>query len=125
MRNTVARDAILEIINTTDEALSQSDVQAKLPEGLCNRVTIYRVLDRLVDEHLAHKITNIDGVIKYANCQSCTTKHKHNHLHFNCERCNTVTCIEAVEPSFKLPANYEVKNVNFLVSGICPDCKEN
>ena len=125
MRNTVARDAILEIINTTDVALSQSDVQAQLPEGLRNRVTIYRVLDRLVDEHLAHKITNIDGVVKYANCQSCSANHKHNHLHFNCERCNTVTCIEAVEPSFKLPANYEVNTVNFLVSGICPECKEN
>lgn len=125
MRSTIAKEAILKIINDTDVALSQAEIQSILPDGLCNRVTIYRVLSRLVDEELVHQITNIDGVVKYANCQSCSLEHKHAHIHFNCEKCNSVTCIEDVEPSFKMPSNYQVNQLNFMVSGICPDCTSN
>tara|TARA_R110000751_G_scaffold302763_1_gene416993 strand:- start:1235 stop:1612 length:378 start_codon:yes stop_codon:yes gene_type:complete len=122
MRNTIAKEAILKTINESDTALSQAEIQAILPDGLCNRVTIYRVLDRLVEEKSVHQITNIDGVVKYANCHSCSTEHKHDHIHFNCEKCNVVTCIEDVEPTFKLPSNYQINQLNFMVSGVCPDC---
>lgn len=122
MRKTVATEAIFKVINESDIALSQAEIQSVLPKGLCDRVTIYRVLDRLVEKKLAHQITNIDGVVKYANCHSCSSEHKHAHLHFNCENCKSVTCIEDIEPSFKLPAQYRVNKVNFMVSGICPDC---
>lgn len=122
MRNTVAKQAILEILNNSETALSQTEVQQILPQGLCNRVTIYRVLDRLVKENLIHEITNIDGVVKYANCKKCNRNHSHQHLHFSCENCNSVTCIENVEPQFNLPMEYEIKKINFMVSGICPSC---
>ena len=122
MRKTIAKEAILKTINESDTALSQAEIQAILPDGLCNRVTIYRVLDRLISEKQVHQITNIDGVVKYANCHSCSTAHKHNHIHFNCEKCKVVTCIEDVEPTFKLPANYQINQLNFMVSGVCPDC---
>ena len=123
MRKTVASETILKIINASEVALSQADIQAILPDGLCNRVTIYRVLDRLVEEQLIHQVTNIDGVVNYANCRCCSKEHKHQHVHFNCEKCKSVTCIDDVEPSFKLPAQYQVNTVNFMVSGLCPDCK--
>ena len=126
MRKTVAREAILKIINTSEVALSQAEIQAILPDGLCNRVTIYRVLDRLVEEKLIHQITNIDGVVNYANCRCCLKEHHtHQHLHFNCEKCMTVTCIDDVEPTFHLPTNYQVNKINFMISGICPNCKTN
>lgn len=122
MRKTVANQAILKVINEADVALSQFEIQSLLPEGICNRVTIYRILDRLVEENLVHQITNIDGVSKYANCHCCSSGHRHAHLHFNCENCNSVTCIEDIEPSFRLPAQYLVNKINFMVSGICPEC---
>lgn len=122
MRKTRAIQTILEILNKSDIALSQSEIQEILPQGLCNRVTIYRVLNRLVKENLIHEITNIDGVVKYANCKNCKRNHTHDHLHFNCEKCNTVTCIEHVEPVFQMPKNYRINKINFMVSGICPNC---
>ena len=120
-RNTVARTEILNLLNQSEVALSHSEIQSLLG-GLCDRVTIYRVLERLIQEQLIHKVANLDGGLKYANCHGCRSTHSHNHVHFSCEKCKSVTCLEDIRPSFKLPEEYKVSGVNFLVSGLCPDC---
>jgi Fur family ferric uptake transcriptional regulator len=120
-RNTTAKTEILNLINGSEEALSHSQVQSSL-NGLCDRVTIYRVLDRLTTEGIIHKVVNVDGVIKYAKCHNCDDAHHHDHIHFSCEQCHTVTCLENVEPLFDLPKKYKIHEVNFTVSGICPRC---
>lgn len=121
-RNTTAKTEILKLINQSDTALSHSEIQTEL-SGLCDRVTIYRVLDRLVDEDFIHKVVNVDGVVKYASCHECTPGlHHHNHIHFSCEVCHSLTCLEDIEPSFQLPKKYKAKEFNFTISGICPEC---
>lgn len=122
MKKTIAKTTILNLIETTKEALSHSEIQLQVKD-ICDRVTIYRVLDRLVTEQKIHKIVNVDGVIKYAACHSCTSqKHQHNHIHFSCEVCKQVTCLDNVVPHFHLPQNYVAHNLNFMVSGVCPNC---
>ncbi len=123
IRNTQAKTEILNVINHSDVALSQPDIQKKLGD-LCNRVTIYRVLERLENEGLIHKIVNIDGVVNFARCSGkCSTeKHAHNHVHFNCKECHSVTCIENVVPNISLPSGFIAQEYNFIVSGICPKC---
>ncbi|WP_413512325.1 Fur family transcriptional regulator [Myroides odoratus] len=121
-RNTQAKTEILKLIENSEVALSPLELLS-LVQGLCDRVTIYRVLDRLSDEGAIHKIATVDGTIKYAICENCTEKkHKHNHVHFTCERCQTTTCLNEVEPSFTLPPNYKIKSANFTISGLCPAC---
>jgi Fur family transcriptional regulator, ferric uptake regulator len=121
MRNTAAKIEIQGLILNSSVALSHHEIQEKT-KGLCDRVTIYRVLDRLVDDGIIHKIVNMDGVAKYAACHACSEKHKHNHVHFSCHKCKTVTCLENVVPSFNLPSNYTVSEINFTVSGVCAAC---
>ena len=122
-RNTTAKSAILELIKNSEVALSHSEIQ-KLNTELCDRVTIYRILDRLVAEDVIHKIATSDGTIKYASCHHNhdTHHHTHNHIHFSCEKCQSVTFLENVVPSFKLPENYLLKEVNFTLTGLCPNC---
>src|SRR5690606_22695589 len=96
VRNTTAKTKILDLISQSEVALSHSEIQSAL-DGLCDRVTIYRVLNRLVEEDLVHKVVNTDGGVKYASCHSCETKHNHNHIHFSCQKCKSVTCLENVE----------------------------
>ncbi|BDS11403.1 Fur family transcriptional regulator [Aureispira anguillae] len=124
-RNTAAKSAIHKLLKDSTTALSHRDIQDQVGE-LCNRVTIYRILDRLVEEGEIHKIVNTDGVIKYATCHQCEAHHhhSHNHVHFSCTKCHSVTCLDDVKPSYTLPANYLVKEVNFTLSGICPNCIE-
>ncbi len=86
VRNTHAKTEILNLINDSDVALTHSDIQKRLGD-LCNRVTIYRVLERLENEGAIHKIVNVDGVVNFAKCSGkCThEEHFHNHVHFNCK----------------------------------------
>ncbi len=122
-RNTIAKSAIFELLKNSKEALSHSEIQ-KLTGDLCDRVTIYRILDRLVTEDVIHKIATPDGTVKYASCHHShdNPHHTHNHVHFSCEKCHSVTCLDSVEPSYTISDNYVVKEVNFTLSGLCPEC---
>lgn len=124
IRNTHAKTEILNIINGSEVALSHADIQRKIGD-LCNRVTIYRVLERLEKEGNIHKITNVDGVVNFAKCNNIchTDHHSHDHVHFNCENCKTVLCIENITPAIQLPKNFTVRNYNLVISGICPKCQ--
>lgn len=118
-RNTAAKTKILNIIKDSEMALSRSEIQSIL-NGLCDRITVYRVLNRLVCEGLVHKVINMDGGVNYAigSTESCN----HYHIHFSCQKCQSITCMNDVEPSFQLPENYKINSVNFTVSGLCPRC---
>ena len=55
MRNTTAKSEIQELILSSSVALSHTEIK-EVTKGLCDRVTIYRVLERLVEEGIIHKI---------------------------------------------------------------------
>ncbi len=121
-RNTVARTQILKIIQSSETALSQSAIQFVL-NGLCDRVTTYRVLDRLCEEGLIHKIANTSGAVCYASCNGCNHVHKHDHLHFSCVNCSEITCLEQVVPAFSLPEGFSQIETFFTISGTCNKCE--
>ena len=128
VRNTPTKQFILGLISGAGRALSQSEIQEQT-EGVCDRVTVYRVLDRLENEGDIHRIVHLDGVVRFAKCNTCEGDghdhvHAHHHVHFHCAQCNAVTCLESVIPEFKLPRNYKVSETNFSVSGICPVCQK-
>ncbi len=121
-RNTQAKTEILNLITASGIALSHHMIQEKVG-SLCNRVTIYRVLERLEEEGLIHSFVNVDGVINYAKCSRCREgNHLHNHVHFNCKKCHEVTCIENIVPDIKMPSEFVAEEYNFVVSGVCPNC---
>ena len=120
-RKTKAKTKIHELILASSIALSHIEIQNDL-KGFCDRVTIYRVLERLLDEGLIHKILNIDGVVKYDSCHSCSSGNGHKHIHFSCQKCKLVTWLEDVNPKYKLPKSYKVNEMNFTLSGLCPKC---
>ncbi len=124
-RNTIARTRILEILKSATSALSHHELQELLC-GLCNRVTVYRVLDRLEEEGLIHKTSGLNGEAKYALCQHCAHDHgvhNHHHLHFNCIRCQKTFCLETIIPKIELPNVYQIQALNLVASGICPECQ--
>jgi Fur family ferric uptake transcriptional regulator len=68
-RNTTAKTEIQELILTSNVALSHSEIQKSL-DGLCDRVTIYRVLERLLK----------DGGVKFTGYHSYSENLKHIHF---------------------------------------------
>jgi Fur family ferric uptake transcriptional regulator len=120
-RNTVARKKIEALFAQTPIALSQPDIQQSL-QGQCDRVTIYRILERLLNEGIIHKIVNVNGTVNYAVCHHCSTTHQHQHIHFSCRECKEVKCLEQVIPAFQLPSGFQEEETYFTISGVCNNC---
>jgi Fur family ferric uptake transcriptional regulator len=120
-RNTTAKTAVLQILTESKTALSHTEIHAKIGD-LCDRVTIYRILDRLLNDDIIHKVSNLEGTVKYAKCTHLHPVQIHNHAHFSCENCHEITCLDTVKPSYIMPHNYKVKEINFILSGLCPNC---
>lgn len=120
-RTTTAKTAITDLIGKSKVALSHADIQNELGD-LCNRVTIYRVLDRLLEEEIIHKVVDSDGVAKFLGCHQCDDNHDHHHIHFSCTKCGNITCLHHVIPKFQLPKNYTLEELNCTVQGVCPNC---
>lgn len=123
-RNTKAKQAVLDEINRSTFALSQPELFERV-KGTCDRVTVYRILDRLVAENKIHRIVNVDGTLNYAACNQCDTHatHAHDHLHFSCLECKKIECLSEQSVQVQLPNNYFVKELFLTISGICPTCQ--
>lgn len=125
LSSTSHRKAILETFLMVDAALSHSDIEKLLKEEM-DRVTIYRTLNIFVEKGVLHKISDYDGIIKYALCRDdCDeNRHQHNHVHFKCISCQEIVCLENTTiPNIKLPNNYVIQEANLLISGICDKCQ--
>jgi len=125
-RNSFTKTEIERLLLKEGVALAHKRFQEHFGTS-CDRVTIYRALDRLVNEGKLHKIVNLDGVIEYALCNKCENNsqvHNHEHVHFKCSVCNKTTCLEKCNPEIKLPSNYTIIQQQIIVLGTCPDCNK-
>lgn len=123
-RNSSTKESIITLLKERKEALTHKDFQ-EFFEKTIDRVTIYRALDRLVDEGKLHKIVSLEGVIQYAICKTCNHEHEihsHNHVHFSCVKCEKTICLDEVKPQIKLPKGFTTQEMQLLISGICSDC---
>ncbi len=123
-RKTKSQTAILDLLQKEPNALSHDGITAKLEKGM-DRVTIYRILNRFVEDGLAHRIVADDGRQYFASCQTgCSHDHTaHGHLHFRCVVCDKVECVPG-EVDYRLPTGYRVDNSNIILSGSCKACGE-
>jgi Fur family ferric uptake transcriptional regulator len=124
LRVTGPRVAILRLLQESDRALSQQDVEAALP-GLADRVTLFRVLQAFEEAGLAHKVMDHSGVACYAACSTNCSSHRHSdtHAHFRCTTCGSVFCLDNVEmPSVKVPRGFKVKESHLELEGSCKEC---
>lgn len=123
-RVTPVRVEVLGILLDTTAALSHQELeQAAAQQGLMfDRVTLYRTLDWLVEQGLAHKIMGSDRTWRY-NAQPEFT---HKHAHFHCNSCQQVFCLENLQPAllFTLPPGYQLEQVELNLQGRCPDCTQ-
>jgi Fur family ferric uptake transcriptional regulator len=122
-RNTVSKQHVMQLLQDAKGPLALSDIQQR-SEGVCDRVTVYRILDRLLQDGQVHKSVSGQGVTHFAWCKTCDhgDRHDHHHIHFHCDECGEVVCLDHVIPEFKLPRKYKMREVNFSVSGVCPQC---
>jgi Fur family ferric uptake transcriptional regulator len=123
-RITPARRAVLAQLLGASGAMSHAEVehQLSLKTGPVDRVTVYRVLEWLTDQQLAHKIAGEDRVWRFN--AALDNSQAHQHAHFKCQRCQQVFCLpaEALPSTQGLPPGYIAQSVELLVKGICAGC---
>jgi Fur family ferric uptake transcriptional regulator len=91
--------------------------------GRMNRVTLYRILDLLVERGVAAR-HNADGrAFRY-----CLGQGAHGHSHFHCTRCGQTQCLDSklLEPGLSrilsgLPMQVDMAEVT--LGGVCESCQ--
>ena len=122
-RLTAPRAAVLETLLGARHALTHHEIEAALaPRLAVDRVTVYRVLDWLVELGLAHRIAGEDRTWRFLASQG---EGHGAHAHFICSRCGRTICLDgvAVPPAVKVPRGFEPSRVELNVKGVCAACR--
>jgi Fur family transcriptional regulator, ferric uptake regulator len=122
LRITACRQAVLEAFLTNDGALSTPQLENDLAQF--DRVTLYRTLHSFTEKGILHIIPDDSGAAQYGICfETCAPgDHQHNHVHFKCEDCGTISCLNNHHvPAFKIPG-FVVKEINMILRGTCSQC---
>ena len=135
-RVTGARVKVLAVLMQADEALTHTEVQRRLDggdaHGLLDRVTLYRVLEWLVEAGLAHRVSGPDRVWRFSTHGDAGERGAHDghgpqHGHFKCRRCDRMFCMKASTRLARtvrgmLPEGFAGDEVELTVLGLCADC---
>lgn len=121
---TTARVRVLALLRATHAPLSHGDIEARLNhEALpaTDRVTLYRVLEWLVDVGLISKAADGRGVFRFA---AANPDGEHGrHLHFRCTGCGGVFCLDSPPPPPpSLPVGFRLAGMELDIRGECPGC---
>ena len=123
LRITDCRLDVIDFFIKAKNALSRGDLEAQFKKY--DRVTLYRTLNSFLDSGILHKIPNSMGIAAYGPChETCSPeKHNHNHIHFKCNDCGQIECIEDEKvPNVSVPDGYQIESVNLIVDGVCAAC---
>ena len=135
-RVTGARVKVLAVLLQADEALTHTEVQRRLEQGdareLLDRVTLYRVLEWLVEAGLSHRVSGPDRVWRFSahgDDASAGAGHAHGaqHGHFKCRRCERMFCMKSSSRLARtvrgmLPDGFDGDAVELTVVGRCAEC---
>ena len=123
LKATSNRLNLLTKMQNYGSAMSYSNIQNTMQP--INRVTLYRTIEKLKEKGIIHTAFQSNNEIYYAICgMDCSSEnHVHNHIHFKCSKCETVTCEDVLNSlNISLP-KHEIHNISVNVKGICEVCR--
>ncbi|HYA01974.1 MAG TPA: Fur family transcriptional regulator [Syntrophobacteria bacterium] len=122
---TLNRVRILEIIGNSSRPLSAHEIFAKAKRGEnINRVTVYRILDLLVENRLVERISAGDRSFRYGLAPNANHG---RHAHFYCTGCGRMECLSPGSPvvdmaSLESTIPGTIERVEVRLDGICETC---
>tara|TARA_B100000965_G_C19468088_1_gene702820 strand:+ start:635 stop:1048 length:414 start_codon:yes stop_codon:yes gene_type:complete len=123
LKATSYRLNLLTKMQNNGSAMSYSNIQSTMQP--IDRVTLYRTIEKLKEKGIIHTAFQSNNEIYYAICgMDCNSEnHIHNHIHFKCLKCETVTCEDVLNSlNISLP-KHEIHNISVNVKGICEVCR--
>ena len=123
LRKTAPRVAVLEVLINSAAAITQEHITERLSDSAPNKVTIYRVLECLMEKDIVHKAYMKDRTAFYELGHNCSNNQCHPH--FTCTSCRKTICMKNVRlPMAKIPdPGFDITHQKVELRGTCPDCK--
>ena len=122
---TPLRKVVLRSIGEVSRPLAAVEIKAAVQHEMSiNKVTLYRILDLLVDRGLVKRLSAGDRGFRYGMGE---TRHHPDHPHFLCSRCGLMECLEpdmlpADIKKFQTKGKRIIKHVDVRFEGVCEKC---
>lgn len=119
MRNTKQRECILNFINGVYIHPTANEVYLEVKKEIPNISlgTVYRLLNRLVEEGKIKRIKMLDNIDRFDKIDNF-------HAHFLCQKCNKVYDLSNFD-NFRVSINdHLVVDYEINLKGICLNCKK-
>lgn len=124
--NTKQKELILSIIKKKKHEFRVKDLYNDLNKEI-GLTTIYRQIDKLVNEGRINKNINKDNITYYQYLEECN---KNNHFYLKCDKCGNMThidcdCIEQLSNHIVKEHQFNLNKDCIIITGICKHCKAN
>lgn len=117
---TSCRQSIIGAMLSAGTAVSEEEIKSKV-DGTYDRTTFYRTFKTLIENGIIHKIVVDNHLVKYALSES--GMHKSHHVHFYCNQCGLVECLDGTDiKTPDLPNGYKEVETELIVKGFCSHC---
>ncbi len=129
LRLTQSRLKILQLLEGTHKSMSSSEVfsqlQKKFKSEEFDRVTVYRILEKLEELEIVHSVG--DGKYIYCTHQACGHD---KHFIAICVRCGVVSdvggtakTLQVLSEFLEQEAKFRMTNDSIVVRGLCQKCR--
>ena len=122
--NTKQKDLILSVIKKQSGEFVVRDIYDEL-NGKVGLTTIYRLVDKLVEEKQISKSIGKDKNTYYQYLETCQQE---NHFFLKCESCGKIDhidcdCIKDLSNHIIKEHNFKLDKSNIIINGICKNCR--
>jgi Fur family transcriptional regulator, ferric uptake regulator len=118
-RSSEHRARVLAALTQAARPLSHHELAERLAP--IDKVTLYRVLDWMVAQGIAHRLAGSDRVWRFAVAGPAHA----GHAHFECSRCCEVMCLGAIPAqalALGVPRGCRLEGVELTAKGLCARC---
>ncbi len=124
IRLTAVRLLVFQAMDRFENTFSLADLTEALDS--VDKSTVFRTLTLFAQHHLVHEIEDGSGSTKYCLCHNdheCRVEELH--CHFYCEGCHKTFCLEHTHiPVVRYPEGFELHRIDYLLKGLCPECRK-
>jgi len=120
LKSTPGRRGVLQALEKASSPLSPEQILAKVGSEVCDRATIYRILESLGEAGLVQRVI-LAGKTLYLPEES-----SHHHHHIVCRKCRSTVCLDEclispLEKKAKQLGFHDIRH-SLQLTGLCSRC---
>ena len=123
--HTKQKDLVFDVIKKKKHEFTVKELYDDVHQEI-GLTTIYRLVDKLVNDGRLNKYIGNDNVTYYQYLEEC---HEENHFYLKCDHCGGlihVDCDCVMELSLHIVSYHHFRPTkdNFIIHGICDECRK-